>query len=134
MAGDIPSDYRYTKEHEWVGLDEATGLVTVGITAYATEKLGEIVHVELPEEGVRLEKDEAFGVVESTKAVSDLFSPLDGEVVEVNDILLDTPELVSEDPFDEGWMIRVQPDDPAALDELLGPDDYQSLVDDLDDA
>ena len=130
---EIPTDYRYTKEHEWASLDESTGLVTIGITAYAAEKLGEIVYVELPDEGAQLQKDDTFGVVESTKSVSDLFSPVNGEVVEVNDSLVETPELVSEDPHDEGWMVRIKPDDPAELEGLMSPADYERLITELEE-
>lgn len=129
----IPKDYRYTKEHEWANYDESTKLVTVGITEYAAEKLGEIVYVELPEEGAELERDESFGIVESTKSVSDLFSPVTGEVAEVNDVLLDTPELVSEDPYDEGWMVRVKISDPSELEDLMTADDYEAFIGELEE-
>jgi glycine cleavage system H protein len=129
----IPSDYKYTREHEWVSFDAARGVVTLGITEYAAEKLGEIVYVELPEEGSQVEREETFGIVESTKAVSDLFSPVSGEVLEVNDVLLDTPDLVSEDPYDEGWMIRVKVADPSDLDELMTADEYETFIGELEE-
>lgn len=129
----IPSDYKYTREHEWASYDEARRVVTIGITEYAAEKLGEIVYVELPEEGSRVEREETFGIVESTKAVSDLFSPITGEVLEVNDVLLDTPDLVSEDPYDEGWMIRVKVADPSDLDDLMTADEYEAFIGELEE-
>lgn len=129
----IPSDFRYTREHEWTSYDEGKRIVTVGITEYAAEKLGEIVYVELPEEGSHVEREETFGIVESTKAVSDLFAPVSGVVVEVNDVLLDTPDLVSEDPFDEGWMIKVKLSDPAELDELMTAHDYEAFIGELEE-
>jgi glycine cleavage system H protein len=122
----VPTDLRYTKDHEWVRLegDQAT----IGITAYAAEQLGDIVFVELPDAGRSLEQFAAFGVVESVKAVSDLFAPVSGEVVENNPELAAKPELVNSDPFDAGWMVRVRLADPAQLDELLDADAYDALI------
>ena len=122
----VPSDLHYTKDHEWVRVvgDEAV----VGITAYAAEQLGDIVFVELPDAGMRLDQFAAFGVVESVKAVSDLFAPVGGEVLATNDALSGSPELVNSDPYGEGWMVRVRVDDAAQLEGLLAPDAYDALI------
>jgi glycine cleavage system H protein len=122
----VPPELRYTKEHEWLRLegDEAT----VGITAYATEQLGDIVFVELPKVGRSLDQFATFGVVESVKAVSDLYAPISGEVVAVNEALADRPELVNQDPYGAGWLIRVRPRNPAEVDALLDAAAYEQLV------
>ncbi|MDR3544853.1 MAG: glycine cleavage system protein GcvH [Candidatus Limnocylindrales bacterium] len=122
----IPSDLRYTKEHEWVRVagDEAT----IGITQHAADQLGDIVFVELPEPGRRLEQFATFGVVESVKAVSDLFAPVAGEVVEGNAGLAATPEVVNTDPYGAGWMLRVRLSDPAQLEQLLDAAAYEALT------
>ena len=122
----VPSDLRYTKDHEWVRIegDEAT----VGITAYAADQLGDIVFVELPETGRALTQFAAFGVVESVKAVSDLFAPLTGDVTTTNDALTGSPELVNSDPYGEGWMIRVKLADPTEIDRLLDSSAYDALI------
>jgi glycine cleavage system H protein len=122
----IPSDLRYTKEHEWVRVagDEAT----IGITQHAADQLGDIVFVELPEPGRRLEQFATFGVVESVKAVSDLFAPVAGEVMEGNASLTATPEVVNSDPYGAGWMLRVRLSDPAQLEQLLDAAAYEALT------
>ena len=122
----VPEDLRYTKDHEWVRLagDEAT----VGITAFAAEQLGDIVFVELPATGRSLQVAATFGVVESVKAVSDLFSPLSGEVIEVNADLASQPELVNTDPFGAGWMLKLKVTDPAEVNALLDPAAYDKLI------
>jgi glycine cleavage system H protein len=122
----VPSDLRYTKDHEWVRVegDEAT----VGITEYAASQLGDIVFVELPEVGRSLAQFEAFGVVESVKAVSDLFAPLSGDVAAVNEALAGSPELVNSDPYGEGWMIRLTLTARDELDELLDAEAYDALI------
>ncbi len=122
----VPQDLRYTKDHEWVRLagDEAT----VGITQFAAEQLGDIVFVELPPVGKALAAAATFGVVESVKAVSDLFSPLSGEVTEVNPALAGQPELVNSDPFGAGWMLKLKVSDLAELAELLDPAAYDQLI------
>jgi glycine cleavage system H protein len=122
----VPTDLRYTKDHEWVRVDGDQA--TVGITAYAADQLGDIVFVELPDVGRSLEQFATFGVVESVKAVSDLFAPIGGEVIETNQALAASPEVVNSSPYEEGWMVRVRVADPAQLDELLAPDDYDALV------
>jgi glycine cleavage system H protein len=123
---EYPEDLRYTNEHEWARLEG--GLVTVGITSYATEQLGDVVFVELPEVGRRLEAAKAFGVVEAVKTVSDLYAPVAGQVMAVNDALADNPALVNQAPFGDGWMIRVKPDNAEDLKRLLSHEDYAQLV------
>ena len=112
-----PDDLRYSKEHEWVRADGTRA--TIGITSFAADELGDIVFVEVPEVGTALKQFQTFGVVESVKAVSDLYSPLSGEVVEVNEELRDGPELLNSDPFGEGWIAKVELSDPAELDALM---------------
>ncbi|CAK0769525.1 glycine cleavage system H protein [Gammaproteobacteria bacterium] len=120
-------DYRYTKTHEWVRR-ELDGSVTVGITAHAEELLGDMVYVQLPEVGQRIAAEEECGVVESVKAASDIYSPLDGEVVAVNQALDTAPEAINKDPYGEGWILRLLPTDPAAFDALLDRAAYATLV------
>lgn len=122
----VPTDLRYTKDHEWVRVDGDEA--TVGITEYASGQLGDIVFVELPDSGRALAQFAAFGVVESVKAVSDLFAPLTGEVVAANDRLTGSPELVNSDPFGDGWMIRLRIAQPGELDELLDAAAYDALI------
>ena len=121
-----PSDVRYTNEHEWARLEN--GVVTVGITSYATEQLGDVVFVELPAVGRKLEAAKPFGVVEAVKTVSDLFSPVSGEVVEVNATLTDNPALVNQSPFGEGWMMKVRVSDPDEVQRLMSSDDYERFL------
>ena len=122
----VPTDLRYTKDHEWVRVagDEAT----IGVTAYAADQLGDIVFVELPAVGRRLDQFATFGVVESVKAVSDLFAPVGGEVVAVNQALTGRPELVNGDPYGEGWMVRIRIADPAELAGLMDGAAYDALT------
>jgi glycine cleavage system H protein len=122
----VPAELRYTKDHEWVRVegDEAT----VGITAYAADQLGDIVFVELPEVGRSLTQFAAFGVVESVKAVSDLFAPLTGDVATTNGALTGSPELVNSDPYGEGWMLRLKLTAPGELDDLLDASAYDALI------
>lgn len=122
----VPTDLRYTNDHEWVRADGAEA--TIGITAYAASQLGDIVFVELPDVGRLLEQSAPFGVVESVKAVSDLFAPVGGEVVQANAALGQSPELVNADPYDAGWMIRVRLTDPGQLDDLLDAVAYDALI------
>jgi glycine cleavage system H protein len=125
----IPEDLRYAKTHEWVRVDEEADIVTVGITDYAQQSLGDLVFVELPEVGQELEAGEECAVVESVKAASDIYSPLSGEVVEVNTVLIDSPELVNSSPYGDGWLIKLKPE--AIEDELrhlLAPDEYANVI------
>jgi len=122
----IPSDLKYTREHEWARQEGAN--VRVGITHYAQEQLGDVVFVELPKVGARVTAHQSFGVVESVKAVSDLFAPITGEVVEVNTALPKAPELVNRDPYGQGWMIVVKPAGAGALDGLLTAQQYEQHI------
>ena len=117
-----PDDLRYSREHEWVRVDGSRA--TVGITSFAADELGDIVFVELPEAGATLTQFATFGVVESVKAVSDLYSPASGTVTEVNEALRDSPELLNSDPFGEGWIVRVELADPSELDTLMDAEAY----------
>ncbi|TMQ70180.1 MAG: glycine cleavage system protein GcvH [Candidatus Eisenbacteria bacterium] len=121
-----PNDVRYTNEHEWARLEQ--GLVTVGITSYASEQLGDVVFVELPTPGKKLEAAKPFGVVEAVKTVSDLFAPVSGEVVEINESLTDNPALVNQSPFGEGWMLKVRPANPDEMKSLMSSDDYERYL------
>lgn len=122
----LPTNLRYAKSHEWV-LDHQDGTVTVGITDHAQEALGDVVFVELPEVGQALSKGKEFGVIESVKAASDLYSPVDGEVTEVNDALEDAPETVNDAPYEGGWIMKVRLSEQA-LDDLLDADAYQATI------
>jgi len=122
----VPAELRYTKDHEWVRVEG--DLATVGITEFAAHELGDVVFVELPDVGRRLDQFATFGVVESVKAVSDLYAPLTGEVSEVNGALAGKPELVNAEPFGEGWMIRIQIADPGQLEGLLDAEAYERLT------
>jgi glycine cleavage system H protein len=122
----VPGDLRYTKEHEWVRVDGDEA--TIGITQYAADQLGDIVFVELPGAGRAVAQFATFGVVESVKAVSDLFAPVSGEVTATNNDLAGQPEAVNSDPYGKGWMVRVRLTDPGQLDGLLDPAAYEQLV------
>jgi glycine cleavage system H protein len=123
---DAPDGLLYTEEHEWLRVEDQDGVV--GITAYAAGELGDVVFVELPAVGRRFAAAEVFGVIESVKTASDLFAPLAGEVVGINEALATTPELVNEDPYGDGWMIRLRLDDTDAAAALLGPDEYRGRI------
>ncbi|MBY0275051.1 glycine cleavage system protein GcvH [Candidatus Binatia bacterium] len=123
---EFPEDLKYTREHEWVSIEGS--VATIGITDHAQEQLGDVVFVELPSVGDRVEKADAFGVVESTKAVSDVYAPLSGEVAEVNDDLPDNPELINEDPYGDGWMVKITLGDKADLDDLMTADEYRKFI------
>jgi len=121
-----PDDVRYTAEHEWARLEN--GIVTVGITSYASDQLGDVVFVELPEVGKRIEAMKPFGVVEAVKTVSDLYAPVAGVVTEVNGALSDNPGLVNQSPFGEGWMLRIRADAGADLQKLMSSTEYERHV------
>lgn len=125
-AKNFPENLKYSKDHEWTRVEGDE--VVIGITSFAQDQLGDVVYVELPEVDGAIQAGQPFGVVESTKAVSELFAPISGKVVGRNDPLLDSPEKVNEDPFGEGWMIRVQPSNPAELEALLDAAAYQKLT------
>jgi len=128
---EFPDNLRYTKEHEWVRVEDDDSIV-MGITDYAQDALGDIVYVELPEVGEDVVvKDEPFAVVESVKAVSDIYVPMSGVIVEVNDELPKSPDIVNEDCYGDGWMVRIEPTDRTEFEDLLSAEDYQALVDEL---
>ena len=124
---EIPEGLKYSSGHEWAR-EEDDGTVTVGITWHAQDLLNDIVYVELPEEGESVEAGAEFGVVESVKSASDLYAPIAGEVVEVNEQLRNSPEKVNESPYGDGWMVRLQPDDPADLQELMDASEYETFL------
>ncbi|RLB73772.1 MAG: glycine cleavage system protein GcvH [Deltaproteobacteria bacterium] len=123
---DFPKDLKYTEEHEWVLVED--DIVTIGVTDFAQDQLGDIVFVELPEVGDTLEEGDTFGVVESVKAVSDVYAPVSGEVVEINEALPDEPEALNNSPYDEGWMIKMKLTDSGALADLMDVAAYQAFV------
>ena len=122
----IPAELKYTKDHEWVRMDG--DIAIVGITAFAQGELGDIVYVEIETVGESLEREEVFGSIEAVKTVSDLFMPLSGEILELNEALECNPELVNSDPYGEGWMVKIKVSNPSELNELLGAEDYSGLV------
>ena len=129
---ELPGDLLYTKEHEWLRRED-DGSVTVGITDHAQAALGDLVYVELPEVDQELEAEGEMAVVESVKAASDVYAPIAGKVVEVNEELADDPEKINEDPYGDGWIVRIEPAGDADESGLMSPDDYQALLDDLDE-
>lgn len=124
--GSYPEDRKYTKEHEWAYADG--DVVRVGITFYAQDQLGDVVYVDLPTPGARVEQGQPFGEVESTKSVSDLYAPLSGTIAQRNELLDERPELVNQDPYGEGWLVTIEPDDPAAVEGLLDSDGYRAHI------
>ena len=126
-----PEDCQYTKEHEWVRLED--GIAVVGITDYAQDHLGDVVFIELPDVGTEVKQFEPFGVIDSVKASSELYAPLSGEVEAVNDALNDQPELVNQEPYGEGWMIKVRPADLDELAQLLDAEGYEQFLGTLDE-
>jgi glycine cleavage system H protein len=126
MAFHIPEEFYYTKDHEWAQVDE--NIVTVGITEYAQHKLGEVVYVDLPEEGQKVTQNQTFGVVESVKAVYDLYAPVSGTVIEVNSQLLDDPASMNDDPNNIGWLVRIEMDSEKELANLMRSPDYKKLI------
>ncbi|APX96150.1 glycine cleavage system protein GcvH [Natronorubrum daqingense] len=126
MSFDIPDDRQYLESHEWA--HEEDGTVRIGISDFAQDELGDVVFVELPDEGDELAQGEEFGVIESIKAVSDLYAPVGGEVTAVNEDLFNAPELVNDDPFGDGWMLEIDADDTSELDDLLSADEYEEQI------
>ena len=124
---EIPSELKYTKSHEWVRTEE-DGSVSIGITDHAQELLGDLVFVELPEVGTEMSAEDAVCVVESVKAASDVYMPISGEVLEVNEALADAPETINDSPYDDGWLIRVKPSSPDELDDLMDADSYDAEI------
>jgi len=123
---DYPKDLKYTNDHEWVRIDG--DVATVGITSFAAKQLGDVVMVELPEEGEKVTRGDSFGTVESVKAVSELYAPLSGTVSRVNTPLNDSPEYINDDPFDEGWMIEIELSDPDEIEELMDASAYADFI------
>ena len=126
MSFNLPENFLYTKDHEWALIDNKT--VTVGITEFAKDQLGEVVYVDLPKVGQKLDHNQTFGVVESVKAVSDLYSPVAGSVIEVNSALLDDPSALNTDPNQSGWLIKIEIDANAKLDHLMKAGDYRAHI------
>ena len=126
MSFEVPDELRYLESHEWTTTDDDT--VRIGVSDFAQDELGDVVFVELPEVGDEITADEPFGVVESIKAVSDLYAPISGEVVAVNEALFDRPELVNEDPYGDGWMLEVERDDDGDAETLLDADEYEAQI------
>lgn len=122
----IPADLKYTQDHEWIRVDG--NVAVVGITDFAQGELGDVVFVEIETEGEELEKGETFGTVEAVKTVSDLFMPVGGTVTEVNEVLADEPEVVNKDPYNAGWMIKIEMKDAAELDDLMSAEEYQKMI------
>jgi len=122
----VPENLRYTEKHEWIRMEDNQAFV--GITDYAQGELGDVVFVEIETLGAKLKQGEAFGTIEAVKTVSDLFMPASGEVLEINPMLTDKPELVNKDPFGEGWMIKIEVADKGDLDNLLSPADYKAMI------
>lgn len=123
----VPEELRYTESHEWVR-EEDDGSLTVGVTDHAQEQLGDLVYVELPEVGKAFHANEEMAVVESVKAASDVYSPVGGEVLAVNAVLVDSPDLVNQDPYGEGWLVRVRPQDRSELRALMTSEDYRTML------
>lgn len=123
---DFPEELKYTEEHEWVMVEEE--LAVIGISDFAQDALGDVVFVELPEVGTVLEAGKAFGVVESVKAVSDIYAPISGTVEEINDDLIEAPEIINTSPYEDGWMIKIRMADPGAADALMDAEAYQALI------
>ena len=122
----IPSELLYSKDHEWVKID--LDIATIGITDFAQRELGDIVYVEIESIGYNLTAEEVFGTIEAVKTVSDLFMPISGEVLEFNKILEETPEIVNDEPYDSGWIIKIKVDDPSQVNDLLSPNKYKQLI------
>lgn len=123
----IPSELKYVASHEWLRL-EADGIITVGITDHAQDLLGDVVFVELPEVGTEVTADQEIAVVESVKAASDVYAPIAGEIAEINEELVDSPELANEDPYGKAWFFKVKPANPADYDSLMSADEYESSL------
>ena len=123
---EIPQGLKYSKEHEWVTTDDS--VATIGITDHAQGQLGEIVYIELPAVGEKISKDDPFGVIESVKAVSDIYAPVSGTVVEINEDLPESPEVVNEDPYGDGWLIKVKMSDATDLEDLMDSEEYAEMI------
>ena len=126
----VAEDCLFTKEHEWVHVED--GSATIGISDYATGELGDIVYIELPEPGARVKQMDPIGTIEAVKTVAELFSPVSGEVLEVNEEIVSNPEIVNKDPYEEGWFIKIKMEDPGELDILFSHDEYQEFITKID--
>lgn len=126
-----PDDFYYSKDHEWLRIDGKNA--TVGITDFAQKQLGDVVYVELPQPGVQLEFHQSFGVIESVKAVSDIYAPISGEVMEINEELNESPELINEDPHDKGWIVRIKVKNETELENLMSASEYEKFLEGLED-
>ena len=131
MSDSVPADLLYTREHEWARIEGK--IATVGITRFAIEQLGDVTQVDLPKEGETVKKDDVFGSVESVKAVSDLYAPLSGKIVKVNTPLGDSPEYLSDDPYDEGWMVQLELANPSELSDLMDAEAYEAFVEEQEE-
>ncbi len=125
---DVPKYLKYSKDHEWANYDDDDGVVVVGITDYAQEKIGDITYVELPEEGDETEKGAGFAEIEHHKGVEEVYAPATGRVFEANASLQEAPDLVNQDPFDEGWLVKIEPTDLSELDDMMSAADYEEYV------
>ncbi|HOK60498.1 MAG: glycine cleavage system protein GcvH [Tenuifilum sp.] len=123
----IPSNLKYTKDHEWIK-DEGNGMATVGVTDFAQTQLGDIVFIEIETQGETLAREEVFGTIEAVKTVSDMFMPVSGEVVEVNPKVTEQPDIVNKDPYGEGWMIKIKMSNPAEMNDLLNAEQYKGII------
>jgi len=130
---DVRDYLRYSKDHEWARYDEDEGVVVVGITDYAQDKIGDITYVELPEEGDETEKGAVFGEIEHHKGVEDVYAPVSGRVFEANTALSESPELLNQDPYDEGWLVKIEPTDLSELDDMMSAEEYVEYVSELDE-
>jgi glycine cleavage system H protein len=128
---EIPKYLKYSKDHEWANYDEDEGIVTVGITDYAQEKIGDVTFVELPDEGDEVEKGASFAEVEHHKGVEEVYAPVAGRVFEVNSALADAPELINQDPYEAGWLVKIEPSGPVDLSEMMDADAYEEYVSEL---
>lgn len=128
---DIPGDLRFAPSHEWVRIND-DGTLTIGISEYAQEQLGDLVFVETPEIDTTCDAEEGVAVVESVKAASDLYAPVSGAIVDANSALGDSPELINDSPYEDGWIFKMQPDDVDAVEQLMGPDEYLAMIEDED--
>ena len=131
MSDNVPVDLFYTREHEWARIEGK--IATVGITRFAVEQLGDVTQVDLPKEGETVRRNDVFGSVESVKAVSDVYAPLSGKIVKVNTPLGDSPEYLSDDPYDEGWMVQVELSNPAELADLMDAEAYEAFVEEQEE-
>ncbi len=124
----IPKFLKYTKEHDWVNYDEDENLVTVGITDYAQERIGDVTYVELPEEGDEADPKNSFVEIEHHKGREEVYPPVSGKVAEVNDALTDAPELINQDPYEDGWLVKIEPSDPLEIEELMDAEEYEEYL------